>query len=634
MSVLPMRLLRDGANVRLLCEKSIFLRASRNSVNMLPSRLVGTMTNAGFHQPISEWVWRTRYRRNEPGIDATWQRVAKALAAVENSHASEWQERFYATQRGFQFLPGGRIVANAGINGSATLFNCFAAAGPDENIGDIFRSLRECMVTLSADGGVGTDFSQILPRGFAAPQGGSVSPGPVAWLALWDHACATATGLQVRPGAMMATLRDDHPDIESFVEAKRTPGALSRFNLSVLVSDALMRAVQEDTQWQLVFPVRDRSPKADAQVCERNWGQGLERCEIVHVLPARTLWTQLMRAAFDTSEPGVIFIDRIKARNNLYYCESIDTTNPCGEVPLPSNGACNLGALNLTQFVREPFSPDAHLDFARIASTTVIATRMLDNVYEVSSFPLEKQALVAHTSRRLGLGITGLADALVMLGLRYGSEASFELARRCMALICCTAYRTSTVHARERGSFPSYVQDRYCAGEFVKSLPNEVLAAIHKYGIRNSHLTAIAPAGAISLLANNVSSGIEPIFALKARRSVEGEDGASHEVEVDDYAWKLFRDLHGSRDDLPSAFVEMQDVDPIDQIRMQACLQQHVDNAISKTITVPDNMAFAAFCDLYRYAYRHNLKGTTVFRHASTVGTAIESCRHDSTQPC
>lgn len=601
---------------------------------MLLSRLAGTMTNAGFHQPISEWVWRTRYRRNETGLDATWRRVAKALATVEHSHASEWQERFYAVQTGFQFLPGGRIVANAGINGPGTLFNCFAAAGPGEDIGDIFRSLRESMITLSAEGGVGTDFSHIMPKGLAALQGEPVSSGPVAWIELWDHACATTTGSQVRPGAMMATLRDDHPDIERFVEAKRAPGALRRFNLSVLVSDALMRAVEEDAQWQLVFPVRARSLKADAQMCERNWGQGMERCEIVRVLPARTFWTHLMRAAFDTSEPGVIFIDRVKALNNLYYCESIDTTNPCGEVPLPPNGACNLGALNLTQFVREPFSPEAYLDFARVAAATVIATRMLDNVYEASSFPLEKQSLVAHASRRLGLGVTGLADALVMLGLRYGSEASLELASRCMAMICCTAYRTSTVLARERGSFPSYVQDRYCAGGFVKSLPNEVLAAIHKHGIRNSHLTAIAPAGAISLLANNVSSGIEPIFALKARRSVEGADGATHEVELNDYALQLFRDLHGPHESLPRAFIEMKDVDPIDQIKMQACLQHHVDNAISKTITVPDNMAFTSFCDLYRYAYRSNLKGTTVFRHASTAGALIESCQHDSARPC
>ncbi len=602
------------------------------------------MTDTAFTQTVSEWVWRSRYRLGEPSIGATWDRVSRTLASVEITHVSEWQKRFRAVLDGFSFLPGGRILANAGgeadanpganldasadIGGHGTMFNCFVTAGPRDTIADIFRSLRESMITLGADGGIGSDFSGIVPRGLSVPHGGSVSPGTVAWLELWNSACGTATANRARGGAMMGTLRDDHPDIESFVDAKREPDALRHFNLSVLVSDEFMRAVQEGGPWQLVYPVRGRELLANAKTCMRRWahGQRAELCEIVRVLPARKLWEHLLRAAYDTSEPGIIFIDHVRAQNNLNYCEELHTTNPCGEVPLPENGACNLGSLNLPQFVREPFTTSSHIDFAAIAATTVIAVRMLDNVYEASTFPLTKQASVARKSRRLGIGVAGLADAFVMLGLRYGSDASLDMAARCMATICNTAYQASSALARERGSFPSYVQDRYLAGAFIKTLPHDTLVAIGKHGIRNSHLIALAPAGGISLLANNVSSGIEPIFALTTSRRIPQSDGTIRNVRSEDYALQLFRKSHGEKTPLPDTFVEMKDVDPIKQIRMQACLQRYVDSAISKTITVNGDIGFNAFCDLYREAHSQKLKGCTVFRPNTTVGEAIEAC--------
>jgi ribonucleoside-diphosphate reductase alpha chain len=604
------------------------------------------MTDQAFTQPVSEWVWRSRYRLDEPSISATWDRVSRALASVENSHVSEWQKRFRSALDGFRFLPGGRILANAraevnagtstNANANAdagehgTMFNCFVTAGPHETIADIFRSLRESMITLSAGGGTGSDFSGIVPRGLPAPNGGPVSPGPVEWLHLWNRACNATTAGNARGGAMMATLRDDHPDIESFADAKRVPGALNHFNLSVLVSDEFMRAVREGGPWQLVYPVRGRRLPADAKTCMRRWSHGLraELCEVVRVLPARKLWEHLLRAAYDTSEPGVIFIDHVRAQNNLHYCEELHTTNPCGEVPLPENGACNLGSLNLPVFVREPFTTHSHFDFAAIAATTVIAVRMLDNVYEASTFPFTKQASVARKSRRLGIGVTGLADAFAMLGLRYGTAASFDMATRCMATLCNTAYHASTALARERGSFPSFVPNKYSASAFVANLPHDTLAAIGKHGIRNSHLIAIAPAGGISLLANNVSSGIEPIFALSTNRRIPQSDGSSRNVQIDDYAWNLFRNIHGENASVPDTFVEIKDVDPIAQIKMQACLQRYVDSAISKTIAVNEDIDFNAFCDLYREAHSLKLKGCTVFRPNTTVGAAIAACAY------
>lgn len=593
-----------------------------------------TTDRAGnFQQPISEWIWRRRYRHAETGIGATWDRVSGALAAVESDHREQWAGRFREVLDDFRFLPGGRILANAGVGGSglgSTLFNCFAMDAPTNDVSQMFEVLRESMLTLHAGGGIGCDFSAVPPAARAKSLA-HASTGVIAAMRLWDAACAAVTDSRVRPGAMMAVLRDDHPDIEAFVGAKSDAAraaALKHFNCSVLVSDDLMRAVARDEPWALVFPIRGRVVESGREILKRRWSgnRDQEDCEVIRRVPARAMWEHITTTAFASAEPGVIFIDRVRRSNNLAYCEQIDTTNPCGEVPLPAYGACNLGSINLARFVKDAFGAHAHLDLPGIASTAVVAVRMLDNVYEVSSFPLPSQVAVARRSRRLGIGITGLADALAMLGLRYGAPDAVELARRVMTLICHTAYRASTVLARERGSFPAFERDAYCASPFVAALPADIVEAIRKFGIRNSHLLAIAPAGSISLLADNVSSGVEPIFAPQATRWTIDDDGTRRAWQVSDWAWSEFRHLRGARAAPPDVLIAASRIDPLAQLRMQAALQEHVDNAISKTINVDAETGIDAFRHLYTEAYRLGLKGCTVYRPNAITGTTLCRC--------
>jgi ribonucleoside-diphosphate reductase alpha chain len=469
---------------------------------------------------------------------------------------------------------------------------------------------------MQAGGGVGCDFSPLRPAGTSAVESGNVASGPVSFLHVWDKACETLVAGSSRRGAMMATLRCDHPDIEHFINAKRKPGALRHFNLSVLVTDAFMRAVEEDAPWPLMFPLTGRAVPPGARISERVWsGSAMpQTCLVTRTIGARSLWKELQAAAFACGDPGVLFIDRVERDNNLYYAETISATNPCGEVPLPPHGACNLGSINLTQFVDAPFGRHPKLDLAGIAGTAAVATRMLDNVYEVSHFPLKAQQKVALASRRIGLGITGLADAFAMLGVRYGSSASLEIADKVMATVCHAAYRTSIDLAHERGAFPAYRPEQYLGASFIRSLPPDIFDAIAHKGIHNSHLTAIAPAGSISLLANNVASGIEPIYAFHGHRSVRAADGTVTRVPVRDYAWALFRKLRGDKAALPDYFVEAHDVDPLDQLKLQAALQAHVDQSISKTINVPAQADEGRYLDVFTQAYQAGVKGCTMFR--------------------
>lgn len=571
-------------------------------------------------EAVSQRVWNSRYRlAGEADIRASWSRVALALAEPEGAQRDPWRVRFEDALAGLRFLPGGRILAGAGSGRSSTLFNCFVTGQLHDSINGIFTALAEAMLTLQAGGGVGCDFSMLRPAGSAAAGSGNVASGPVSFLPVWDLACATLTRGAARHGAMMATLRCDHPDIEGFIDAKRQAGSLRHFNLSVLVSDAFMRAVDEDAPWPLMFPLAGRAPPPGARICERVWsGSAMpQTCLVTRTVGARALWQQLQQAAFRCGDPGVLFIDRIERDNNLYYAETISATNPCGEVPLPAHGACNLGSLNLTRFVDEPFGAHPKLDLQGLAGTAAVATRMLDNVYDVSPFPLKAQQKVALASRRIGLGITGLADAFAMLGVRYGSDASLDIAAKVMQTICHAAYRTSIDLAHERGAFPAYRPQKYLAASFVRALPAAIADAIAHKGIHNSHLTAIAPAGSISLLANNVSSGIEPVHAFQCRRSVSGAGGKPGWLTANDYAWALFRRLHGDHARLPDCFVEARDVDPADQFRLQAVLQAHVDQSISKTVNVPAGADAARYRELFTEAYRAGLKGCTMFRHGA-----------------
>jgi len=584
-----------------------------------------------FTTPISRRVWETKYRLlgGDRTVEDTWRRIARALAVVERDAA--WERRFYEALSGFKFLPGGRIQAGAGTARRVTLFNCFVMGTIDDSIDGIFDAIKEGAVTMQQGGGVGYDFSTLRPRGTTARSVGGVASGPVSFMRIWDATCATLLSTGARRGAMMATLRCDHPDVLTFVEAKQTPGELRNFNLSVLVTDDLMRAVESDAEWPLVFP----DTGDGGETLARRWSGSVEPtpCRVHRRIRARELWDRLMRATYDHAEPGVLFIDRINRQNNLWYREQISATNPCGEVPLPPYGACDLGSINLVAFVREPFTQRASLDFEAIAAVTRVAVRLLDDVVDASHFPLEKQADIARGTRRVGLGLTGLADVLIMLGHDYADSSARELAARAMETVCHAAYRYSIELAREKGAFPFFERERYLAGEFVSGLPADIRDGIARHGIRNSHLTAIAPTGTISLLANNVSSGIEPVYDFRHRRRFLELDGTTAEHALTDYALDRWRALRG-KESLPRNFVTALVVPPAAHVDMQAALQPHVDNSISKTINVPADFPFDRFKDIYRYAFERGLKGCTTYRPNPITGAVLAPSPEDEKLCC
>src|SRR5215469_4540114 len=556
---------------------------------------------------ISQQIWDMKYRLRTPSgevvdktIEDTWRRVATALATPERE-AAGWATRFYAAMTDFKFLPAGRVVAGAGSTRTGvTLFNCFVMGTIPDDMGGIFAHLREAALTMQQGGGIGYDFSTLRPKGAPVKGVGADASGPLSFMDVWDAMCRTIMSAGHRRGAMMATLRCDHPDIEAFIEAKREPGRLRMFNLSVLVTDAFMRAVEHDAPWELSFGGT-----------------------VWKVLPARELWDKIMRATYAYAEPGVIFIDRINRRNNLTYCEQITATNPCGEQPLPPYGACLLGSINLASLVEAPFTPEARLDLDRLRRLVPDCVRMMDNVIDISRFPLPQQQEEARQKRRIGLGVTGLADALILCGLRYGSTAAVEATESWLAAIQREAYLASSEIAAEKGSFPLFDRDRYLASETVAGLDEEIRAGIAQNGIRNALLTSIAPTGTISLFADNVSSGIEPVFSFRHTRNVLMPDGSHREEEVTDYAYRLFRRLKGELAPLPDYFVDAQVLAPADHVIMQATVQKHVDSSISKTINVPAEIPFDQFRDVYLQAYALGCKGCTTYRPNEVTGAVL-----------
>ncbi|RRQ20991.1 adenosylcobalamin-dependent ribonucleoside-diphosphate reductase [Thiohalobacter thiocyanaticus] len=581
---------------------------------------------------ISRDIWDTKYRYREGTqirdhtLEDTWRRVARALAAVEPHDRATWEARFFDQLRDFRFLPGGRILAGAGTGRRVTLYNCFVMGRIEDSMDGIFDALKEGALTMQQGGGVGYDFSTLRPAGNRAWHVGGIASGPVSFMRVWDSACATLLSTGARRGAMMATLRCDHPDVEAFIDAKQDPRELRHFNLSIQITDAFMEAVRSDADWPLVFPDRHLE-RGDGPVELRTWPgeDGQVPCRVLRVVRARSLWNQILRASYDYAEPGVLFVDRVNELNNLWYREHITATNPCGEIPLPPYGACDLGSLNLTRFVQAPFTPQAQLDEEALEAAAGLAVRMLDNVTDVSGFPLEHQREQAQATRRVGLGVTGLADLLIMLGVRYGSEASYHLAASVMERVCHAAYRASVELAREKGSFPAFDRDCLLEGRFVASLPSTLRDAIARHGLRNSHLTAIAPTGTISLLANNVSSGLEPVFEAHFTRRVHQEEGDDVEREVEDYACRLWRER--GNDGFPPAFVDAHDLDPEAHLRMQAALQPFVDNAISKTINIPEDFDFASYGSVYERAFDLGLKGCTTFRPNPVTGSVLAEIR-------
>jgi ribonucleoside-diphosphate reductase alpha chain len=574
---------------------------------------------------IAREVWAAKYRApGETSVADTWRRVAAAVAAAEGKQAGEWARRFEALLCGFRFLPGGRILAGAGTNRDVTLFNCFVMGVIDDSMEGIFEALKEGALTMQRGGGVGYDFSTLRPAGVPAAATGTIASGPVSFMRIWDAMCGTMLSTGARRGAMMATLRCDHPDIETFVEAKRDPRALRNFNVSVQVSDAFMRAVQADRDWALVFPAGEHD--GGGERVQRRWtgAPGPVACRVHRRIRARDLWERIARAAYECAEPGVLFTDRINAENNLHYIEQLSATNPCGEVPLPPYGACDLGSLNLAAFVQHPFGAHARFDAESLLALVPAAVRFLDNVIDVSRYPLEAQQAQARQTRRLGLGLTGLADALAMLGLRYDAQEGRAFAAGLLQDIRDAAYRASVELAREKGPFPCFERGAFIQGHFVQRLPDELRDAIARHGIRNSHLLAIAPAGTISLLANNVSSGIEPVFAREAERAVLQADGERRTYAVQDQAWDAWQRVHPGQAP-PAALLEAADIAPAAQLAMQAALQPHVDQAISKTINAPGGTSFDTFAGLYTQAWQAGLKGCTVFRPNPITGAVLST---------
>jgi len=564
-----------------------------------------------FPMAISQQIWDMKYRLKdqngtflEQTVQDTWRRISKALSEVE-TEPKKWETIFYNALTDFKFLPAGRITAGSGTKRNVTLFNCFVMGVIPDSMSGIFDMLKEAALTMQQGGGIGYDFSTIRPKGSLVKGIAADASGPVSFMDVWDSMCRTIMSAGSRRGAMMATMRCDHPDIEEFIAAKSDSQKLRMFNLSVLVTDAFMEAVKKGEDWKLIY-----------------------NNKVYSVIKAADLWDQIMRATYNFAEPGVIFIDRINETNNLSYCETITATNPCGEQPLPPYGACLLGSINLAKLVEHPFDKNAYLDVSQLEDLVFTAVRMMDNVIEVSQFPLEAQKLEAKNKRRIGLGVTGLADALLMVGLRYGSDEAVKKTEKWMKTIARSAYNASINLAEEKGAFPLFDPEKFIVSGNMIQMDEDVKKAVNKFGIRNALLTSIAPTGTISLYAGNVSSGIEPVFAYSYTRKVLQNDGSHVEEEVVDYAVKLWRDKFGNAP-LPDFFVSAQNLTPADHVKMQAAAQKWVDSSISKTINCPEDISFDDFKEVYIQAYDTGCKGCTTYRPNEVTGSVLSAASEE-----
>jgi ribonucleoside-diphosphate reductase alpha chain len=560
----------------------------------------------GFDVALAEEIWTAKYRFTTDGgnCDSTFAetaaRVAKALAIAEAPDVRAlWEERFLRSIEDFRFIPAGRVLAGAGTERSVTLFNCFVMGTIPDSLEGIFEHLKEAALTMQQGGGVGMDFSTIRPSGSLVHGVGADASGPLTFMDCWDSMCRTVHSAGQRRGAMMGCLRIDHPDIEAFIDAKRDPRRLRNFNLSVLVTDAFMAAWGSDADWPLIF-----------------------NGETVRTVRARELWVKLMHATYDVAEPGVIFVDRVNAQNNLAHCERISASNPCGEQMLPPYGACLLGSINLARLVDRPFEEGAVLDEGQLGELTRTAVRLLDNVIDISRYPLAAQGEEAKAKRRIGLGITGLADALLFCGAVYGGTEAVELTRQWLGTIKREAYRASALLAAEKGAFSLYDP---CMLERpnLLSLDGETRSMIAKHGLRNGCLTSIAPTGTTSLLAGNVSSGIEPVFAYGYTRKIRQADGTTREEQVEDHAMQVWRQVRGDESPPAELFVSVQTLSPTDHLTMQAAAQPFIDSSISKTVNCPEDISFEAFADVYIEGYHLGCKGLTTYRPNSVTGSVL-----------
>lgn len=487
---------------------------------------------------------------------------------------------------------------------------CYVMGTIPDSMGGIFDMLKEAALTMQQGGGIGYDFSTLRPKNAPVKGVDADASGPLTFMDVWDAMCRTVMSAGSRRGAMMATMRCDHPDIEAFIEAKKDPLRLRMFNLSVLVTDAFMTAVKEDAMWNLHFTNRHGDRR------------------VYKTVRAKDLWTQIMRNTYDGAEPGVIFIDQINKQNNLWYMETIAATNPCGEQPLPPYGACLLGSLNLARFVMNPFTLAADVSPKALKAAIKSAVRLLDSVIDISLFPIPEQKAEAKAKRRMGIGVTGLADALLMMGVVYGSDKAAELTEQIMKDLAIAAYEESIELAKLYGPCPATYtlkqRQKFIMSGFMKDMPDHVKNGIIEWGIRNTHLMSIAPTGTISLYAGNISSGVEPIFAPSYTRKVLNKDGTKREEKVEDYAVQLYRATidHDEHNPIP-ALVSAQTLDPLSHLKMQAAAQKWVDSSISKTINLPEDISFEDFEQVYWLAYEMGCKGCTTYRPNAITGSIL-----------